>query len=74
MEPQTTADGVQDGRNTVDVEEGTQARMSQRQGFLNQLPTWSEFWRNEWLVMIWSHASWPHHRRIAGVIFYQCLL
>ena len=26
------------------------AYANQRRGFLNQLPTWSEFWRNEWLV------------------------
>jgi hypothetical protein len=50
MEPQATADGVQDERNTVDAEEGMPVFKQQR-GFLNQLPKWSEFWRNEWLVM-----------------------
>lgn len=50
MDRQTTTDGVQDERDSVDIEQGTQARMNQRRGFLNQLPTWSEFWRNEWLV------------------------
>lgn len=51
MESQTTDDNVQDERSTVDIEEGTQAPTKRRRGFLNQLPTWSEFWRNEWLVM-----------------------
>jgi len=74
MEPQTTADadGVQDERNTVDIEQGTQPRMNQRRGFLNQLPTWSEFWRNEWLVMTIDPLVTYLIGRIAGVTFCQC--
>ena len=51
MESQPTADDVQDERSTADIEEGTPT-IGLRRGFLNQLPTWSEFWRNEWLVVI----------------------
>lgn len=50
MEPQATVDSAQDERDTVDIEEGTPA-IKARRGFLNQLPRWSEFWRNEWSVM-----------------------
>ena len=64
MGSQATTDGAPDERNTVDIEEGTGV-INKRRAFLNQLPKWSEFWRNEWLVvisMVYIHASYARCR------------